>query len=437
MTARMLQGLTLYDSQKAHRGFTLFTPIAEKPSNTWLIDMQGRFIHRWKLAGWVRMHAVLLPTGNLLYGVMPSESPFADLPPFQGGEMIEMDWDGNIVWRYKDLYHHSHDFWRMKNGNTLITKFMAVPPGVAAKIKGGIPGSERDGVMWGDALQEITPDGQVVWEWVAHDHLDPELDALTPLSYRHWWPLWNAMAELPDGNILTCSPYTSNIYIIDKVTGDIKWRWGQGIIAFPHNPSMLDNGNILVFDNGKWRMYPTWTPPDFSRVVEVNPSTNEIEWEYKAENPVDFYSAYISGCQRLPNGNTLICEGAKGRLFEVTAKGEIVWEYVVPFYAQHPTPRFGLTNATFRAHRYGPDYPGLQGKKLESEKLDLWNRLYGPEAFEPWARPTWAGMERVAIAEEGEAMEKKEPEAKEAPKPSVAKLGKEKEVSRRARMLGY
>ena len=69
-------------------------------------------------------------------------------------------------------------------------------------------------------------------------------------------------------------------------------------------------------------------------------------WSYTAPKKSDFYSFFISGAQRLPNGNTLICEGSNGRIFEVTPAGEIVWEYINPF--PNLTPK--IPNATiFRA----------------------------------------------------------------------------------------
>lgn len=424
---RALQSLTFYRPEKTYNGFTLFTPMVGVPSNTWLIDMQGRLVHRWELSGWVRLQAVLLPTGNLLYAISDPKGSFADIV-FAAAEIIEADWDGNIVWRYAEPAMDGHDWVRMKNGNTLIMKYVPVPENIAKEVEGGLPGSERDGVMYGYALQEITPDKKIAWEWLSYEHLDPKLDSLTPYSSRCFWPLWNSLVELPDGNIMTCSPFTDLLHIIDKATGDIKWRWGKGEISFQHNPSMLDNGNILLFDNGRYGPTPT-----HSRVIEVNPTTNEIEWEYKADNPVDFFSGYIGGCERLPNGNTLVCEGGLGRIFEITPKGELVWEYVVPFYGRHEISGwrkmdFGFSNATFRAHRYGPDYLGLQGKKLDPEKLDLWNRLYG-----------------VPIAEERKPLEKREPEAKEEPKPSVVKPGgkapsvakKEGKVRSRLEHLGY
>ena len=101
--------------------------------------------------------------------------------------------------------------------------------------------------------------------------------------------------------------------------------------------------------------------------MEVDPATDEIAWEYRGSPVLSFYSFHISSAQRLPNGNTLICEGGTGRFFEVTPPGEIVWEYVNPFY--FPDDRFeGMANYTFRAYRYGPNHAALQGKDLDPDR---------------------------------------------------------------------
>lgn len=116
--------------------------------------------------------------------------------------------------------------------------------------------------------------------------------------------------------------------------------------------------------------------------MEVNPETDEIAWEYRDEMPCDFYSTYISSCQRLPNGNTLIDEGAIGRFFEVNKEKEIVWEYLSPFYSDSKI-RHGKTSAVFRCMRYDLEYPGLAGKHFEtdSEELRHLNQLYGAETM--------------------------------------------------------
>ena len=113
----------------------------------------------------------------------------------------------------------------------------------------------------------------------------------------------------------------------------------------------------------------------------------KIEWEYVADPPQSFYSALLAGAERLPNGNTLICESMKGRVFEVTPEGEIVWQYINPFYAPHRSRGkvsiigWRYSNAVFRAYRYSAEYPGLAGKVLHPDNLPWINRLYGPQAF--------------------------------------------------------
>ena len=98
--------------------------------------------------------------------------------------------------------------------------------------------------------------------------------------------------------------------------------------------------------------------------------------EYKGSPIHSFFSSYISSADRMPNGNTLICEGSGGRIFEVTSNKQVVWEYVNPF--SFPDARFGaLTNATFRSHRYGPDHPALVGRDLDPARYGNLNRLHG------------------------------------------------------------
>jgi len=96
-------------------------------------------------------------------------------------------------------------------------------------------------------------------------------------------------------------------------------------------------------------------------------------WHYEAKVRSDFFSSEISGAQRLPNGNMLVCAGVTGNLFEITPAGETVWQYVNPIVrggilAQGETPgkdmRGHLWNAVFKVQRYSSDYPGLKGKDL-------------------------------------------------------------------------
>ncbi len=364
--------VSIYNAARAHRGYTLLTPYASK--KFFLVDMLGRVVHYWDTQYPAAMHGVLLPNGNLLYLGQLDEGPFNHEFGGAAGALVEMDWDGKEVWRHEDVFFH-HDFYRMDNGNNMVLRFDAAPDDVASRFPGGIAGTERKGVVWFASFHEIDPEGNVVWEWYGYDHFDPELDAMCPLDPRCEWDHCNAVKVLPDGNVMTTCFSLNNIYIIDKSSSDIIWRWGakEGELAHPHDPTLLENGNILVFDNG---LHRPMSPPSYSRVLEVNRETGEIEWLFQESNTVDFYGSYISGCQRLSNGNTLICVGPKGHFFEVTPEGEKVWDYVNPFFEDVPIFNIGRTNAVFRAHRYDHDYSGLEGKTLDPQRHSNINTVY-------------------------------------------------------------
>lgn len=380
---RELQSVTYYNPDKACNGYTYFAPFWEQ-SRAFLIDIEGRICNYWQLPGRVGEITLMLPNGNILYPSRVARSDSPIFPGFCGCELIEMDWDNNVVWKYDDNNRQHHAIQRLKSGNTMLLEVVETPYEIARKVKGGKPLSGDKGRMWSCVLREITPDGQTAWEWKAYEHLDPQEDWFCPMEHRSEWTHGNSIEELDNGDIMTCFRYPSIVVIIEKKTGSIKWKWGSGEIFHPHNPTMLENGNVLIFDNGvhRWDSYL-----DYSRCIEVNPETNKIEWEYKGTPPTEFYSSVAGSCQRLSNGNTLICETTKGRVFEVTAEGEIVWEYMVPFYAPGISGwagfNLGRNNYTHRAYRFEPDFEGFKGKDLDPGKFEGLNDIYGPGAFRP------------------------------------------------------
>jgi len=349
-----LKGLTFYDSMRAYNGVTLFTPKLGK--GAWLIDMLGRFVNYWEVGYEPGCDAQLLPNGNLLYMGKVSDGFLAGLEG-AGGIILELDWNGKLIWQYEDPYLH-HTFYRMRNGNTLVLKWVKIPVDIAAKVKGGDAGTERDGIMWGDAIQEITADGKVTWEWIGHEHIRPEVPRC-PICPRDTWTHANAIIELSDGNIITSFMKMDTIAIIDKKTGDIKWQWGTSELAHQYCPTILDSGNILVFDNG---FHAYGFPSGFSRVLEIDLKANRMVWAYEGgEIGTKLYSSSMGNCQRLPNGNTLICEGTTGRIFEVTPSSELVWEFVNNLPSYEPYPAQARSYMVCSAYRYGMDYSGLKG----------------------------------------------------------------------------
>ena len=317
-------GLIYYAPQHSYRGYTLFTP--SSGDSTYLIDMDGRICHRWHFDRGIG-YACLLPTGNLL---LRSSGAVAGVQPAVGGAgavaIVELDWDGNIVWEYRDPMLH-HDFERLPNGNTLVLLFEPLDADLIGRVRGGFGESDGTPEMLGDLVREVSPGGETVYSWPSWEHLDTDEDAICHLEGRAEWTHQNSLNATPAGDLVVSFRSTSTVGIVDKETGAFSWKWGPGVISHQHNPTFLDNGNVLIFDNGPHR--PGYT---YSRVVEVDPNTNEIAWEYQGDPPISFYSYHISGAERLPNGNTLICEGAPGRVFEVTPAREIVWEYVNPIF---------------------------------------------------------------------------------------------------------
>lgn len=348
--------VTHYELARTYSGFTLISPFGT--DDAWLIDMKGRFVHHWEMPGY---SCQLLPDGHLL-GINDKG-------------LLELDWDGNIVWSYQDE-KAGQDFYRMDNGNTMYLRRIPVPDSIASKVKGGVPGTEKEGMVV-DALREVNPAGKVVWEWNAYQHLDPELDSICRVCHRDQWTEGDSCTVLEDGNILVCFSRTHNIYIIEKGTGKIKWRWGLRELAHPRHAGTLDNGNILVFDSG---LHPYGVmPAGFSRLVEISPVENKMVWEYRAAAALFFYSTFMGGCQRLANGSTLVTESQTGRVFEITDSKEIVWEFLSPFYNDHPL--YGHNNILFRAYRYGSEYDGIKNRVLNTSKFERVNKTYGPEAF--------------------------------------------------------
>ena len=150
-------------------------------------------------------------------------------------------------------------------------------------------------------------------------------------------------------------------------------------------------GNILLFDNGGYAGFGSLLPGlpphypnrlrDYSRVIEFDPRTLEIVWEYENRQPLEgerkFFSSFISGAQRLPNSNTLITEGIRGRVFEVTQQGEIVWEFISPFEA---VPDNGCTNSNSQALL-------PLATPIESHEQSPANPVYRAYRVPPWWLP--------------------------------------------------
>ncbi|NRR28722.1 aryl-sulfate sulfotransferase [Oxalobacteraceae bacterium] len=275
-----------------------------------------------------------------------------------------------------------HDWRRLPNGNTLILANLVQP------VKGFAAQQLLD-----DVIYEVTPQGKIVWSWTASEHINEfdfspaslelvlkgqsprgkaapfdflHINNMSVLGPNRWFNQGDQRFH-PD-NILIDSREANFIVILDKKTGKVVWTLGPDYPAQVRGPRVLPRavdqitgqhdahliepglpgaGNILVFDNQGEAGYPrvnVGVQPR-SRVLEIDPIKKEIVWEYTGADSNapewSFYSSFISSARRLPNGNTLIDEGMNGRIFQVTAKGELVWEYVSPYFAANPVAGAG------------------------------------------------------------------------------------------------
>lgn len=328
----------------------------------------------------------------------------------------ELDWAGQVVWQWNgaqaqqayggaevatdargrdNVPRQHHDWRRLPNGNTLLLVNITHP----------VAGFKAEKLL-DDALLEVSPSGEVVWRWTAAEHLNEfgfseaslklirnglarGNDKAAPFDYLHFNNMsvvgpnkWFDAGDLrfhPD-NVLVGSREANFMAIIDKKTGKVVWRIGPefdipsqqagGKLPRPvdqilgqHDGHIIAKGlpgagNLLVFDNQGEAGYPRVGPgtQPRSRVLEIDPVSKQIVWQYTGVESGGpgwtFYSSFISSARRLPNGNTLIDEGMNGRFFQVTPQGEIVWEYVSPYFSETRTGGGGqavLSNSVYRA----------------------------------------------------------------------------------------
>lgn len=388
-----LKGVTYYNPPKADDGYTLFNVFGTK--KFFLIDMEGNVVHCWKVPHPAELHGRLLPSGLLAYVAEPKGYDFPlERPALHGAGqnlIMEIDWDSNIVWQAQAPYQ-SHDFYPFdltkgdkwpKNGHYIYPAYHPdgiFPDELAKKWRGGVMGTEYQGKIYGDSLYEIDRDGNIVWVWKARDHLDPVLDAFPPYDVRASFHS-NTAYLCHDGSILWSGRVLCQVHKIEYPSGKVIGRYGKGELFHQHDCRETPGGNILTLDNGSHRS--NRYGPEYSRSVEIDPDTGKVVWAYQADPPETFYTAVLAGSERLPNGNTLICDASNGRFFEVTLEKDLVWEYVFPLWSQ----RYGMrySNAIYHAHRYPKDYPAFKGKDLDPARWEWENKTFGP--------PAWKGVE--------------------------------------------
>ncbi|MCK4341226.1 MAG: aryl-sulfate sulfotransferase [Phycisphaerae bacterium] len=327
-------GVVIFDQELSCPGYNLYS--VQMLSLAELIDAEGKVVNSWKYTPsprWER--AELLPNGDLLVvGAEPYE--WQDGGPAhrihdEARYVLRFNWAGELLWQKK--YRAHHDIELTPDGKLLLLTFnrTLVPTlhptvkvrddqltlleqdGTLIESKSMLAAVSRSREVFPLRPRPPTSLGGPAWLDVFHSN-SIEWMRRRHLFGRH--PIYNA------GNILVCFRHQDRIAVFNWERNEILWAWGEGELLGPHDAQVLDDGRILVFDNGLGR--------DYSRVVELDPLTEKIVWQYKAQTPSDFYTKSKGSAQRLPNGHTLIAESDEGRAFEVTPDGEVVWEFICP-----------------------------------------------------------------------------------------------------------
>ncbi|QIS22326.1 aryl-sulfate sulfotransferase [Nocardia terpenica] len=350
-------GLIGADPDLSWPGYTLYAPLAGRGVVD-LVDPAGELAHRWTLPYRPGRHARLLADGTLAYNgaTLAIEPPFAMWRKYGGGSMGRYDPNGVPLTEFRDVYQH-HDAHHYDDGRILYTAVEPLTGTAAARIEGGVAGTEADGVVWADVVREVAADGTPLWEWRAFEHLEPAEFGLQPHYWREHWPLINSVYPLDEHTVVASLRSVSAVIRIDRRTGRYTTLADRSTVAQQHHVTPVGDGMLLVFDNGTFRTGESVT---YSRVVEIDAATGELGWVYQDSPCEAFFTPFMGGAQRLPNGNTLVTEAAFGRIFEVTRDHRICWEYVVPSFTTYPDLGTAAvfparSNAIFRAYRYGAE----------------------------------------------------------------------------------
>jgi hypothetical protein len=321
--AAAASGVTVNDESQTYAGFNFYTS-GHFPGAV-LMDMDGTVIHTWErsfLDVWPEERADAL-SENAQYWRYAHLFENGDvLAIFEGYGLVKLNSESRIIWEHYGGEHH--DLKVLDDGTIcVLTRQTSLDP----RFNPEHPVLE-------DFVTFMTPDGDVtssvsVLEAVGHSRYARLLMKTKPRGDV----LHTNAVELLDGrlvdvhpafragNVLVSMRTLSVVAIIDMTTGLVDWAQA-GSWTMQHDPSVLDNGNILLFDNNG--------NDGRSRVIEIDPATGDVKWEYKGEEPDDFYSQMCGAATRLPNGNTLATESDAGRAIEVTPDGAIVWEYLNP-----------------------------------------------------------------------------------------------------------
>jgi hypothetical protein len=349
--APLTSGVTVHDRGLAYAGLNFFSS-GHRPGAA-LTDMEGNILHNWELSvldAWPDKTEEA-DTENAQYWRGVHLFPNGDvLAIFEGVGIVKLDRDSNIIWKRDGGEHHdldvqddgtiyvltrkAHVVRRINSQTPILEDFITVLDANGNHIRSlslleAFERSRFETVMKVNGMRRRGD--------LFHTNAIEVLDG----RYADEGP------QFKKGNVLVSMRLLSVIAIVDMDLGEVVWVM-SGMWLMQHDPTLLPNGNVLLFDNmghGAGRK---------SKVVEFDPLTQELVWMYAGDEDEPFYTQMCGAVQRLPNGNTLVTESDYGRAFELTLGGEIVWEYVNP---ERAGSRNQLIATLFEVIRLPPSFP--------------------------------------------------------------------------------
>lgn len=390
-------------------GYTLFAPMGS--TTTYLVDLNGEEVHAWSSALRPALSVYLLDDGSIL---RPGNSLAAGATNRfdaggAGGRVERIAWDGSITWSYDvltDTMRAHHDIEPLPNGHVLVVAWELLDE-ASAESAGRAPNRVDAEGIWPEAILEVAPagaSGTVVWEWHARDHFGAgasRIDANGGAAGSDFMHVNSVDYDAELDAVLLSSHGYDEVWVIDHGTttleasgstggarghgGDLLYRWGNPAsygaasasdqkLFGQHDAQWVEGDvegarHVTIFNNGLRR-----PSGNYSTVEEIalplddagdfvlagtswGPAT--AYFTYAAHEPTTFYAQNISGAQRLPNGDTLVCAGTTGTMFEITSSGETVWSYTMPTFGNTPAGTL-----VFRATRYPPEHPAFAGRSL-------------------------------------------------------------------------
>ena len=328
---RKASGVVLNEAGETSSGYNLY--ISKSDRAAYLIDMEGRILHQWSYPYGNWHHSELLPSGGLLVTI-------------RDRQLLRLDRDSTVVWSADGRFHH--DIWVRTNGDIY----------AIARVARSCPAIHSAVMTLDEHIVIFTEDGERKSEISLLDILlgSPYACLLPSVGDRDFGPdmeldilhanhveVFDGRLEdhsplFREGNILLTIRNINLAVIIDGRSMEILWAWGPTNLYLPHHSTLLENGHMLIFNNGVER----------SEVLELDPLTFRVVWRYAPEE--GFFTETRGSNQRLANGNTLITESDKGYVLEVTPDKRAVWKFANPDVDEE-----GIRSAIWRMQRFPPD----------------------------------------------------------------------------------